>query len=227
MALTDEQAKVIKEQILQQVKNAPADQQERIKEYISSMNNEELEEFIEKNKLVKSPEQGKNAAKTGKECVYCLIAEKQIESYILYEDKDYIAVLEINPYSVGHTILIPKKHVSETKDLKAKAFTVADKVGKHIIKQLKAENFQITTSDEMKHAIINIIPVYKGQPLDYKRKQAQKQELQELAIKIGAIKKREKIMKIKSEKQPIKLAESKVKSTIIQLPRRIPGYYSD
>lgn len=226
MALQEEQAKSIKEQILKQAESFPEDKREEIKAYILSMNNEQLEEFIIKNKLIKQPaESGKEAGKQAKapnECVFCLIAGKQIESFVIYEDKDYIAVLEINPFSPGHTILLPKQHIKETKQLKAKAFTIADKIGKHLVKHLRAESFQISTSDELKHALINIIPIYKGKPVDYKRKSASKPELQELAIKIGRIEKKPRIMKIKTEKQGVKISESKAKSALIKLPRRIP-----
>jgi histidine triad (HIT) family protein len=224
MPITGEQAKSIKEQILKQVENFPEDKREEIKSYVHSMNNEQLEEFVIKNRLVKpaaEAAEGKEGTKKlqGSECIYCLIASKQIESFAIYEDKDYLAVLEINPFSQGHTILIPKRHIKETKSLKAKAFTIANKIGKHLIKQLKAEDFQLSSSDELKHAIINIVPIYKNQKITYERKPAKKQELQELAIKIGEVKKREKSQKAKL--MP-KIEESRAKSAIIQLSRRIP-----
>lgn len=224
MALTDEHARTVKEQLLKQLESFPEDKREEIKQYVTSMNNEQLEEFIIKNKLVKPAQQSEGSQKKsgsiGNECVYCLIANKQIESLALYEDKDYVAVLEINPFSKGHTIIVPKKHLAETKLLKPKAFTIADKIGKHLIKNLDAENFQISSSDELKHAIINVIPVYKGKPLDYQRKPAKKQDLQDLAMKIGAVKKRGGVPKEK--KQAPKLNESKIKSTMLKFERRIP-----
>jgi len=228
MPLTDEQASNIKEQILKQIENFPEDKREQIKSYVLAMNNEELEEFIIKNNLMKkednSTPQSNNSQKNKQtpECVMCMIANKQIESLIIYEDKDYIAALEINPASEGHILLIPKKHLKETKQLKAKALTIADKIGKHLVKQLKAENFQISTSDEMKHAIVNIIPTYKDKKLNYDRKPADKKKLQEVAIKIGKINAREPKTQIKKEKK-IK-TENKISSPshMIKLSRRIP-----
>lgn len=223
MPITDEQATNIKEQILKQIENFPEDKREQIKEYVLGMNNEQLEEFIIKNKLInnseKPPMQGKSSA--GSECVMCMLANKQIESLAIYEDKDYLAALEINPISQGHIILIPKKHIKETKQLKSKALTIADKIGKHLVKQLGAENFQISTSDEIKHAIINIIPTYKNQKPNNERKPADKKELQELAIKIGQIKIRQSRPSIKKEKKNKSEIKSQ-SSSIIKLPRRIP-----
>ena len=127
----------------------------------------------------------------------CLISSKNIESLAILEDKDYIGVLDINPLSEGHTILIPKKHLKESKLLKSKAFTTAKKIGKHLVKKLNAENYQINTSDELGHAIINIIPLYKDKKINTKREPADKKKLQETAIKIGKI---EKIIKVKTDK---------------------------
>lgn len=44
-------------------------------------------------------------------CVFCKIANKEIPAEIVYEDADFLAFLDINPQSPGHTQVIPKKHV--------------------------------------------------------------------------------------------------------------------
>lgn len=231
MPLTDEQAKNIKEQLFKQIESYPEDKREGIKSYLASLNNEQLEAFLIKNKLIKpegetgeSEEESSSQEKTsekaaGNQCVMCLIANKQIESLAIYEDKDYLAALEINPFSVGHTILIPKKHLKESKEMKSKAFAIANKIGKHLVKKLKAENFQITSSDDVKHAIINIIPVYKDKPLTFERKPMKKPELQETAMKIGRM---EKTQKKKIEKKEKPQTNEDKKPNLIQLPRRIP-----
>lgn len=43
-------------------------------------------------------------------CIFCKIVNKEIPANIIYEDNDFIAFLDINPLSVGHTLVIPKKH---------------------------------------------------------------------------------------------------------------------
>lgn len=212
MSLTNEQAKSIKEQLLKQANSLPEEQKEQIKSYITSMNNEQLEEFLKKNQMTAQ----KGAAK-GNGCIFCSVANKQIEAFAIYEDKDYLAVLEIKPFSRGHAILIPKKHVKDTKSLKAKAFSIANKIGKHLVKRMDAESFQINTAAEMNHAIIDIIPIYKGVPLNYERKPIEKKSLQELAIKIGLVETRKKM----KEKSAVKQAKC-LKEAIIKLQRRIP-----
>ncbi len=43
-------------------------------------------------------------------CVFCQIANKKAFCYLVYEDYDFIAFLDINPRVEGHTLVIPKKH---------------------------------------------------------------------------------------------------------------------
>lgn len=228
MPITDDQAKSIKQQLLKQVETFPEDKREEIKEYIQGLNNQQLEEFLIKNKLMKEDGSFENPsvenrkempAGTNPDCIYCLLGNKVMNSLSIYEDKDYLAVLEIKPLSPGQIVLIPKKHVKETQALKSKAFSIADKIGKHLVKQLKAETFQISSSDELKHAIINIIPIYPGKELDRKRTQANQKDLQELATKIGQMKTSEKKPRVK--KQEVKKSETK-KLELVKLPKRIP-----
>lgn len=221
MALTDEQAASIKEQLLKQIRNLPENQREKIKEYIASMNGSQLEEFLKKN-TSQAEQAGNQKGKKASSCVFCNLAKKEIESFVIYEDKDYLAALEIKPFSLGHSIVIPKKHIKEAKSLPSRAFSVAKKVGRHIIKKLGAESLNITTSEEMNHAIINVIPIYKGEPLDYKRKEMTQQKLKELAIKIGELKKSEKKIKSKKAVGKLQKVEETIKNAIIKMNRRIP-----
>jgi histidine triad (HIT) family protein len=43
-------------------------------------------------------------------CKFCEIAQSRAFSLPVYDDSDCMAVLDINPITEGHTILIPKKH---------------------------------------------------------------------------------------------------------------------
>lgn len=43
-------------------------------------------------------------------CIFCKIIAKEILSNIVYEDDKFLAFLDINPRSPGHTLVIPKRH---------------------------------------------------------------------------------------------------------------------
>ncbi len=46
-----------------------------------------------------------------KECIFCRIAGGEAPAYKVYEDRDYMAFLDIFPNIEGQTLVIPKKHV--------------------------------------------------------------------------------------------------------------------
>ena len=43
-------------------------------------------------------------------CIFCKIVRKEIPAYVVYEDGDFLAFLDIHPQSPGHTLVIPKEH---------------------------------------------------------------------------------------------------------------------
>ena len=45
-----------------------------------------------------------------KNCIFCKIINKEISAEIVYEDENFLAFLDINPRSRGHTQVIPKNH---------------------------------------------------------------------------------------------------------------------
>ena len=43
-----------------------------------------------------------------KDCVFCKIIRNELPSSRIYEDDKVLAILDINPVSTGHTLVIPK-----------------------------------------------------------------------------------------------------------------------
>ena len=70
-------------------------------------------------------------------CIFCKIAKKEIDSAIIWEDKNNIAVLDINPNIKGMTLVIPKKHFdSYAFDMKDKDYCELMKAAKKVAKLL-------------------------------------------------------------------------------------------
>ena len=44
------------------------------------------------------------------DCVFCKIVRNEIPSTRIYENEEFLAFLDINPLSPGHTLVIPKEH---------------------------------------------------------------------------------------------------------------------
>ena len=47
-------------------------------------------------------------------CLFCKIANKEIKSDIVKENKNIIAFKDVNPISPEHILIIPKVHLSDT-----------------------------------------------------------------------------------------------------------------
>jgi len=104
--LPPEQITQIKSQIIQQIGSTfPEDKKQTAIQQIEAMNPEQLEEFLKQNNLMKP---GENPETTP--CIFCSIVSGQTQSNKIDENSDAIAILEINPISKAHSLVIPKKH---------------------------------------------------------------------------------------------------------------------
>jgi histidine triad (HIT) family protein len=45
-------------------------------------------------------------------CIFCMIARKEIPGNIAYEDDDIIAFHDLEPQAPVHVLIIPKKHIA-------------------------------------------------------------------------------------------------------------------
>jgi len=191
--LTEQQANAIKEQLLKQLDNFPENQKHQVKNKILSMAVEEVEAFVKQNQLTHLEQQKGQGPTT--ECIFCNIASKQIPSFVLDEDKDNLAVLEINPISKGHSIVIPKKHL-EIQQVPATTFKIAKKIANEIKKKFKPKEIKITTQKILNHSLIEILPLYGNEK---ERKKATDDELKQLQNQLKIVKKPKREEKIKAK----------------------------
>ena len=54
------------------------------------------------------------------DCIFCKIANKEINSEIVYENKDVVAFKDLNPKAKIHILIVPKKHYETILDLDEK-----------------------------------------------------------------------------------------------------------
>jgi histidine triad (HIT) family protein len=55
-------------------------------------------------------------------CVFCDIVQRAVPSNVIYEDEEFIAILDKYPISIGHTLVMPKKHFGRVQDISQKEF---------------------------------------------------------------------------------------------------------
>jgi histidine triad (HIT) family protein len=166
---------------------------------VNSMNSEQLEEFLEKNQLIKKDEQT--------DCVFCLISEGKINSVKIDENEGAIAILEINPVSKGHTLVIPKTH----RDAEEKEMFLAKNLSKKLKEKFSPREIKIVKSRIFGHEIINVIPIYKEENINSERKSMRIEELEEIKQEL-----KKEIPKEETPKVIEKIEE------FLWLPKRIP-----
>ena len=206
MPFTPEQSAEIKKQILQQVEQLPQENKEEIKEYIKQLNEEQLEEFLKQNKMQVSESnqiQQEGKAQSDKP-IFQSIIQGEIPSYKIAENNKSIALLEINPLSKGHSIVLPKQQTT-TEKIPKSAMTLAQKIAKKIKTKLKPDDIKIETSSFQNYPMINIIPLYKNTPL--KKEKADEKELQKLQSKLETKKRSSRAKKPISSKSLKSLQE--------------------
>lgn len=204
MALSAEEVQDLKNQLYTQIEHLPEDKKIAAKKQIDEMSAETLEYLLK--------EQSKQAKGKDKN-IFRMIADREIESIEVGENKKAIAVLDINPISKGHTIIIPKSLIKDAKSLPNSAFTLAKSISKKIVKELGAKSTEIHSENKMGECILHILPVYDTPVhLGSQRQKAGKEELEKIASKIK-IRKRQRIPKIK---------KTIVLSQIQTTKRRIP-----
>ena len=103
-------------------------------------------------------------------CIFCKLANKEIPTNIVYEDDDFIAMLDISQTTKGHTLVVPKKHAENIFELSLedseKVFVVVKKVTEILKEKLNPKGFNIlsnngkTAGQSVFHFHIHIIPRY-------------------------------------------------------------------
>ena len=108
---------------------------------------------------------------TEKSCIFCNIIEGKAPCYKIYEDELSLAILDINPFSKGHCLVIPKRHVPWWHELSseenASLFSVAKIVAEKIMKALSPDFVcMYARGRRIPHTHIFLVPTYSGDMLD-------------------------------------------------------------
>lgn len=101
-------------------------------------------------------------------CIFCKIISGEIPCYKIFEDKDILVFLDVNPVEPGHTLIIPKKHVLDMleidNDILMKIMKKSRDIAKLLVNKLDADGFTLVQnngiSQEVKHFHLHIIPKY-------------------------------------------------------------------
>jgi histidine triad (HIT) family protein len=95
------------------------------------------------------------------ECIFCKIVRKELPSYSVFEDENYIAFLDIRPMNPGHTLVVPKKHHRWVWDVPeaGRYFETATRIARALQKTMKTEWIAADVAGMgVAHAHLHLIP---------------------------------------------------------------------
>ncbi|PKP38708.1 MAG: HIT family protein [Bacteroidetes bacterium HGW-Bacteroidetes-14] len=125
--------------------------------------------------------------------IFSKIARGEIPSYKIAESDKFYAFLDINPLSVGHTLVIPKEETDYIFDLGEEdysaLFLFANKVAKGIEKAIPCARIGVAVIGlEVPHAHIHLIPINDESDMDFRKPKLklQKEEMEAIAARISS-----------------------------------------
>lgn len=126
-------------------------------------------------------------------CIFCKIANGEIPSATIYEDELFRAIMDLNPASRGHALVLPKKHFADAVELDeqeaAKILPVSAKLGKAMKAALGSSGFHLlqnngtSAGQTVFHYHMHVIPTYEETKaaVSFQAHSADSEELQKTA----------------------------------------------
>jgi histidine triad (HIT) family protein len=108
-------------------------------------------------------------------CVFCAIVAGEAPAHKIYEDNDYLAILDIRPFTRGHTLVIPKRHTVDLTDTPPQTLADMATIGQRIARAARttelADATNIAVNDgraafqSVPHIHLHVLPRRNGDKL--------------------------------------------------------------
>ncbi len=79
-------------------------------------------------------------------CVFCAVVAGEAPALKIHEDEDYLAILDIRPFTRGHTLVIPKRHTVDLTDTPAETLAGMVGIGQRIARAARATELADATN---------------------------------------------------------------------------------
>jgi len=131
-------------------------------------------------------------------CIFCKIVKKEVPSKIVFEDDLCMAILDINPATNGHLLLMPKEHYMMMPMVPDNVLGHLGVISNYLSDLLKeamsAEDVSVfiangaAAGQQSQHFMMHVIPRYKGDGLNFDLSGGEQSEteLEEIASKLRA-----------------------------------------
>jgi histidine triad (HIT) family protein len=124
--------------------------------------------------------------------LFSRIIARELPAYIVAEDEQHIAFLDINPNALGHTLCVPKKEVDKLFDLSATEYQDLMMFSRSVATALKqvvsCKRIGLTVIGlEVPHVHVHLIPLNAMEDATFKKKVTlSKEEMHNLTLQISA-----------------------------------------
>ena len=127
-------------------------------------------------------------------CIFCKIANGEIQAKTLYEDEKFRVILDQGPATKGHALILPKAHYADLFELPEESAGDAMKLAKKMIvkmrEKLGCEGFNLVQNngDLAGQTVFHfhLIPRYSGdgQKIGWKPQEVEPEELEQVRAQI-------------------------------------------
>ena len=103
-------------------------------------------------------------------CIFCKLANKDIPTNIIYEDEKFTVIMDADPATNGHALILPKNHAANIYELPdedaADIFVLAKKLATKMTEVLHCDGFNIVQNNgevagqTVFHFHMHLIPRY-------------------------------------------------------------------
>ncbi len=106
------------------------------------------------------------------DCIFCKIMSGEIPSYKVFEDDEFLVILDRFPSKLGHMLILPKQHVANVyeidEELGARLFKLAIQYAKKLREVLGCDGVNILQNNgevagqTLFHFHVHVIPRYEN-----------------------------------------------------------------
>ena len=127
------------------------------------------------------------------DCIFCKIIKGEIPSRKIYEDETIEIIMNINPNTNGHLLVLPKKHMVNLFDTSNEFIShcldvVRENIYPMLKEKLNCEGLTLAQNNELgqeiKHYHIHLIPRYTDDNADFQYNKDQLKDLDEIFNKL-------------------------------------------
>ncbi|MCV7399389.1 HIT family protein [Mycobacterium fragae] len=110
-------------------------------------------------------------------CVFCAIVAGEAPAIRIHEDDSYLAILDIRPFTRGHTLVLPKRHTADVTDTPPQTLADMVTIGRRIALAARATELADATNiaindgraafQSVPHIHLHVLPRRNGDKLSF------------------------------------------------------------